>query len=193
VPAGEQPLARAPGILAVLGYDRIIWEQIYLRVGRRAVLDAIRRIVQVLRESSRSAERRVGLSGAQLFVLQTLGEAPEISLNRLAALTHTHQSSVSTVITRLVSQGLVRRARSKRDGQTLELSLKAAGVRAAKGAPNAAQGRLIAAVDMLPSERRRLLAASLTEMASMLDGVNVPPAMFFEERTGRADRKKSVS
>jgi DNA-binding MarR family transcriptional regulator len=59
------------------------------------VLDAVRRIVQALRESSRQAERQVGLSGAQLFVLQKLAESPASSVNELAARTHTHQSSVS--------------------------------------------------------------------------------------------------
>ncbi len=63
------------------------------------MLDAIRRIVQALRESSRAAEKRVGLSGAQLFVLQTLGESPGLSLNELAERTRTHQSSVSVVVT----------------------------------------------------------------------------------------------
>src|SRR5262245_40728501 len=38
----------------------------------RAILDGLRRVVQVLRESSRAAERRIGLSSAQLFVLQRL-------------------------------------------------------------------------------------------------------------------------
>jgi hypothetical protein len=69
-------------------------------------LDALRRIVQVLRESSRWAERHVGLSGAQLFVLQTLGEAPAASVNDLAGRTHTHQSTVSMVVARLVERGL---------------------------------------------------------------------------------------
>jgi hypothetical protein len=40
----------------------------------RIVLDSIRRIVQALRVSSRAAEKTVGLSGAQLFLLQQLGE-----------------------------------------------------------------------------------------------------------------------
>src|SRR4029079_9481895 len=43
---------------------------------RRGILDAVRRIVRELHESSRAAEKQVGLSGAQLFVLQTLGEGP---------------------------------------------------------------------------------------------------------------------
>ena len=75
----------------------------------RAVLDGVRRIVQSLRESSRWAEKHVGMTGAQLFVLQKLEESPAQSLNDLAARTHTHQSSVSTIVARLVDQGLVTR------------------------------------------------------------------------------------
>ena len=41
----------------------------------RMILDAIRRIVQALRVASREAEASVGLSGAQLFVLQKLAAA----------------------------------------------------------------------------------------------------------------------
>ena len=68
----------------------------------QAVLDGVRRIVQALRASSRWAEQHVGLSGAQLFVLQKLAETPGMSVNELAERTHTHQSSVSTVVSRLV-------------------------------------------------------------------------------------------
>src|SRR5438105_15524255 len=50
----------------------------------RAVLDGIRAIVRALRESSRQAERVVGLSAAQLFVLQRLAGARALSLGELA-------------------------------------------------------------------------------------------------------------
>src|SRR5262245_64858968 len=73
----------------------------------REVLDSLRRIVQTLRESSRRAEQRLGISGAQLFVLEQLASGPSHSLNDLAARTFTHQSSVSTVVARLVEEGLV--------------------------------------------------------------------------------------
>jgi len=55
----------------------------------RRVLDAVRRIVQVLRVSSRAAEKLVGLSAAQLFVLHRLEETQAISLNELAERTLT--------------------------------------------------------------------------------------------------------
>ena len=70
----------------------------------QAVLDGVRRIVHALRASSRRAEQDYGLSGAQLFVLQRLADAPALSVNELAARTHTHQSSVSTVVAKLVEK-----------------------------------------------------------------------------------------
>ena len=58
------------------------------------VLDSIRRIVRLLREGTRASEDAVGLSAAQLFVLQKLDPAVPLSLNELAARTLMHQSSV---------------------------------------------------------------------------------------------------
>lgn len=152
-------------------------------------LDAIRRIVHALRESSRWSERYVGLTGAQLFVLQTLADAPGMSINELASCTHTHQSSVSTVVTRLVAAGLVRRDRSGDDGRSVVLSLSPRGRRVASRAPDVPQERLIRAIDRLTAARRRQLAASLTEVAGAMDAAGHAPAMFFED--GRRLRRQS--
>jgi DNA-binding MarR family transcriptional regulator len=153
------------------------------RVGEvRTVLDAIRVIVQNLRESSRWAEKYVGMSGAQLFVLQKLEEAPAQSLNALAERTHTHQSSVSTIVTRLVERGLVTRARSRRDARTVELTLSPRGRRLVARAPDAAQERLIRAVQQLPPARRRTLASTLAALGRAVDAADRQPAMFFEDR-----------
>jgi DNA-binding MarR family transcriptional regulator len=151
----------------------------------RAVLDAIRRIVQTLRESSRLAERRAGLSGAQLFVLHQIAEHPGSSVNELAAHTHTHQSSVSVVVTRLVEQGLVQRATSENDGRRVELTLTSQGRRLSSRMPDPAQARLVASIDQLAPARRRQLAATLGEVADTLAGADGAPSMFFEERRGR--------
>jgi DNA-binding MarR family transcriptional regulator len=153
----------------------------------RAVLDSIRRIVRTLHESSRAAEKQVGLSGAQLFVLQTLADHPGASLNDLAARTHTHQSSVSTVVARLVERGLVLRAPSTADGRRLELRLSAEGRRLITRAPDPAQGQLIQAIQRLPAARRRVLATSLLALATEMDAADRAPTMFFDDsaREGR--------
>lgn len=147
----------------------------------QAVLDAVRRIVHALRESSRWAEKHVGLSGAQLFVLQALAGSAPISVNELAARTHTHQSSVSTVISRLVDGGFVKRLRSADDARRAELSLTPKGRRLAGRAPHAAQTLLIRGVERLPARRRSLLASTLSELAAAMDAIDRSPAMFFED------------
>jgi DNA-binding MarR family transcriptional regulator len=157
----------------------------------RAVLDAIRVIVQNLRESSRWAEKYVGMSGAQLFVLQKLDEAPAQSLNALAARTHTHQSSVSAIVTRLAERGLVTRVRSKLDGRTIELMLSPLGRRVVSRAPDAAQERLIQAVEQLSPGRRRSLASALAALGDAIGAVDRQPAMFFEDR--HANRRRNLT
>ena len=149
------------------------------------VLDGVRRLVHALHESSRLAEKHVGLTGAQLFVLQKLAEAPGVSVNELAARTHTHQSSVSTVVSRLVARGFVRRARSSSDARRVTLTLAARGRRVVDSAPDVAQHRLVRAVVRLTPQRRRQLAGTLTDLVAAMDIVARVPAMFLEEPRAR--------
>jgi DNA-binding MarR family transcriptional regulator len=156
----------------------------------RDVLDSLRRIVQVLRESSRRAEQQLGITGAQLFVLEKLAEAPCQSLNELAARTHTHQSSVSTVVARLVERRLVARQRSARDARRLELVLTARGRRMAADTPGAAQNRLIRTIQDLPPRSGRQLASLLRLVVRGMDAPEEPAPMFFDEE--RKKRRKAV-
>jgi len=153
-------------------------------------LDSLRRIVRALREAARSAELRFGISGAQLFVLHKLAEASSpISLNELARLTHTHQSSVSTVVTRLVEQRLVRRVRSERDARMLQLTLTPAGERLARRAPDPPQDRLIEALESLPARQQKALAEALASVAKAV-GAAKKPIMFYEEKLREELRRR---
>ena len=147
----------------------------------RQVLDAIRRLVRSLRESSRAAEKRVGLSGAQLFVLQVLDRNGALSVNELAAATVTHQSSVSVVVARLVGHGLVSRVQSSGDRRRLELSLTVKGRKLLRRSPGVAQERLIDGLRRMSSTERRTLAASLVRLVKRMGIEAAAPSMFFEE------------
>jgi len=151
----------------------------------RVVLDSVRRIVRALRESSREAERKVGISGAQLFILQQLAGGPARSISELAGRTLTHQSSVSVVVQRLVSARLVARSPSRSDRRRTELRLTPRGRELLRSAPPLAQERLIRAVRGLSGPRRAQLASGLLEVAGQMRLGAGAPGMFFEER-GRA-------
>lgn len=149
-----------------------------------AALDSIRRIVQVLRVSTRAAERRLGISGAQLFVLHALSESPAESLNDLAARTFTHQSSVSAVVERLVRRRLVSRRRSSADARRVVLSLTPSGRALLRSSPDIAQLRLISALRELPPRDRRSLARILDGVVKEM-GAHAVPTLFFEETASR--------
>jgi DNA-binding MarR family transcriptional regulator len=155
----------------------------------RRVLDSIRQIVQALRLSATDAQRSLSLSAAQLFVLHKLGGGEGISMNELARRTHTHQSSVSVVVQRLVEKRLVRRQRSAADGRQVELQLTAAGLRKLRVAPQAAQDALIESLMKMGRRNQRELARLLEEFAQGTGMVLGLPGMIFEERTQKRGRK----
>ena len=159
----------------------------------RAVLDAIRRIVRAIRVSSRNAERAVGLSAAQLFVLSKLQSGRAMSLNDLADRTLTHQSSASVVVSKLVDRGLVRRTTSSADRRRQELSLTPAGRSTLARAPAAAQDELINGLQAMQAVRVRLLAALLNEFVAAVglsDGAP-PPLMDDHDRPICKSRKSA--
>jgi DNA-binding MarR family transcriptional regulator len=152
----------------------------------RAVLDSIRLIVQTLRISSRAAERDVGVSAAQLFVLTKLAAAARpLSVGELAEHTLTHQSSVSVVVQKLERQGLVARTRAKDDARRVELSLTSSARTLLRKAPQAAQDIILNAVAAMPAARRRQLADLLADLAHRMGGERRPVMLFEDEQPGR--------
>jgi DNA-binding MarR family transcriptional regulator len=164
----------------------------------RAVLDAIRRIVRALRESSRASERSLGLSAAQLFVLQRLQAAPAQSVNELAERTLTHQSSVSVVVSKLCRLGLVARTASSTDARRSEIALTKQGRARLALAPKVApQDRLIAGLAIIGARRRSALATGLRRLVDAMALADEPAAMFFERmprrRPSPEGRRRHVS
>jgi DNA-binding MarR family transcriptional regulator len=148
----------------------------------QAVMDFIRQIVHALEVGSRSAQTRTGLSGAQLFILQILARGGAMSVNELAAQSHTHQSSVSVVVSRLVDADLVNRTKSVADARRLELTVTSAGRRALKSTFVTPQERLIDSLNSLSPARLAKLRSILREvvlLSGMHDGT---PPMFFERQ-----------
>ncbi len=154
-------------------------------------LDAIRRIISVLRRSSRAIEGSFGIGSAQLFVLQELAKAPANSINELAERTFTHQSSVSVVVRRLVRQKLVERRPAKDDRRRRELRLSRAGQRLVARAPVPAQIRLIEGLRALPPPERARLARLLNRVVHRMGSAEEAPVMLFTDRKSRYTPKRS--
>jgi DNA-binding MarR family transcriptional regulator len=160
----------------------------------RSVLDSIRRIVRALRVASRAAEKSVGISGAQVFVLQQLDAERALSVNELAERTFTHQSSVSEVVQRLVEKGLIERKQAPDDRRRVELTLTASGKSSLKKGPDATQRKMIEALEQMNAAERVQLATLLGKFVEEAGLAQEKPGLFLEEeqlKLGAATRTRT--
>jgi DNA-binding MarR family transcriptional regulator len=155
---------------------------------KRKVMDALRVIVRELRLSARRAEERANVTGAQLFVLQRLGDLGVGSVNDLADRTMTDQSSVSVVVKRLVAAGLVMRKASPRDRRRLALSVSAAGKKLLAKTPEPTQVRLLDALGRMNASELRELTLGLDALVREMGIARTGAAMFFEDSAGQTER-----
>ena len=147
-------------------------------------MDAIRAVVRALRINTRAIELEIGISLAQLFVLQQVSQRPATSLNDLAERTATHQSSVSVVVRRLVDRGLVTRRADTADKRRVQIEVTPAGDKLLVGAPETIQTRLMVSMQQFNPAERKQLAQLLTRWIDAA-GINAAaPPMMGEEESG---------
>ena len=145
-------------------------------------MNAVRSIVRALRINTRAIELKMGISLAQLFVLQQLAERPASSLNELAERTATHQSSVSVVVRRLVERGYVSRTSSSTDKRRIEIEVTAVGRGLLTEAPTTIQTQLMDALRQMPGSDQSTLADLLEQWlrAAKID-IATPPMLGEDE------------
>ena len=148
----------------------------------QVIMDSIRRIVRSLRHASKTAEKELNLSTAQLFVLQKISESGKpLSINELALKTLTHQSSVSVVVNKLVKKKLVKRVTSKVDARVVEICLNDSGKKLLLGTPPLIQERLVSAVSTMTLSQRRGLRIGLESLLKQAGIQDEEASLFFEE------------
>jgi len=143
-----------------------------------SIVNSLRRITQAIRLSASEVQDKLGISSAQLFVLQQLAEHPASSLRELQERTFTDQSSVSVVVSRLVGHGHVARKRSKVDARRLELETTATGRALVRRAPPLPQAKLVSALHRVAATDLDIAAKVMERVA--LDVAAGKPQMFFE-------------
>jgi len=140
-------------------------------------MNSLRRIVRMIRLAESTGE----ISAAQRFVLQSLSAAPASSLAELAKRTLTDQSSVSTVVSKLVDKKLVARTPSATDRRRAELRLTATGAKLVKQMAPLPQTRIIDAVAALPAKPRAELVRALERLVLAIGADELEPRMFLED------------
>lgn len=145
------------------------------------VVQGLRRVVRALQTFSQDIYRNYGLTAPQLWALKSLQRAGPLPVGQLARALAVHQSSLSLLIDRLEQRGLVRRRRSRSDGRVVELLLTPRGHTLAAEAPEAAQGRLLHALEQLPAPRVREIREAVEQIVGAMEASDVEARFFFAD------------
>ena len=146
-----------------------------------SALDSIRRIVRVLRLAAQKTQTDAGISAAQLFVLQQLGDGDELSMNQLAVRTLTDRSSVAALVERLKEQALVERTTHPDDRRRAVVRITTAGRRILRKAPDAPTSTLLTALRRMQRSELSTLARSLRGLTMALGAAGEPASMLFAD------------
>lgn len=133
------------------------------------VLGALRRITQALDTHSKFLEQSVGFTVPQMLVLEASRfEAQPLSAGRIAERVSLSQGTVTLILDKLESRGLVSRARDEGDRRKVLVTLTARGRRVLESAPPLMQAQFIRRFENLSAAQREELVNSLERVAELM-------------------------
>ncbi len=143
------------------------------------VLSALRRIIRATDLHSKRLAREVGLTTPQTVVLQAVRDLGEVTSGALSRHASLSQGTVTTILDRLESRGLIERYRSASDRRVVHSRLTRRGRALLRKAPPLLHERFIEAFGDLPAARQRRIIKTLDEVAAMMGvtGLDAAPLL----------------
>lgn len=131
------------------------------------VLEALRKlriIIGAVRQHARALESACGVSGAQVWMLATIAERPDLTVSQLSQALSVHVSTASNLLDKMDRAGLIERQRVESDRRLVRLRLTDAGRNILAKAPVPISGLLTDALEKMPLETLHGLDQALGEL-----------------------------
>lgn len=142
----------------------------------QAALVALRQILRATEFNSRALASEVGLTPSQLIVLRMVSKLQEAIPSVIAREASLTQATVTLLVDKLESRGLVKRRRDMNDRRRVFVDLTSSGESAVAGAPDLLQYRFESRFKELPDWEQSYLIAALERVASILDAEEIDAA-----------------
>lgn len=135
-------------------------------------LQKFRLIVGAVRQHSRALEAACGISGAQVWMLAAIAEAPDSTVSQLSQALSVHISTASNLLDKLARAGLVERLRTEEDRRVVLLRLTDAGKAVVERAPKPLTGLVFDALEKMPMDALARLDTELTTLIALMSPVD---------------------
>ena len=128
-------------------------------------------VVHGLDTTSKRMALEIGVTGPQRMVLRVTGLFPGVSAGELAAILRLHPSTMTGVLQRLVSDGLLVRVHDRADRRRAVLRLTPKGARVNRLTGGTVEATVSRALAGVPNGERRVTTRVLARLARHLDSV----------------------
>ncbi|MEO0982607.1 MAG: MarR family transcriptional regulator [Pseudomonadota bacterium] len=145
-----------------------------------AALIAMRRILRVTEMQSKKLAKVAGLTPSQLLLLQFLDEPGEATAGDVAKAVKLSQATVTSLIDKLQTRGLVNRRKSERDRRRIYVVLTEAGRETLDAAPDLLQDTFESRFLKLADWEQAMVVAGLERVASLLDAEDLDAAPILD-------------
>ncbi|OAN67809.1 MarR family transcriptional regulator [Sulfitobacter sp. EhC04] len=132
-------------------------------------LIALRRILRATEIFGREIKQSAGVTPVQFRVLQIIGETGQATAKAISERTRVSQATVTSLVDKLVRDGMVLREKSTYDRRQTNIHLTPKGKQTLIDAPDPLQQRFVRKFSALEDWEQAMIVASLERVATMLD------------------------
>jgi DNA-binding MarR family transcriptional regulator len=137
------------------------------------ILRAMRRIIRAVDIHSRELQSEFQITAPQMICLYSVASQKGLTLSGLAKEVSLGASTVTGIVDRLESKGLVRRQRDTHDRRRIVLAITKEGQRIVDAAPPLLQDRFSQRLRELPELEQATIALSLERVVEMMEAENL--------------------
>lgn len=142
------------------------------------VLVSLRRIIRASDINSRKLGKETGLTTPQIVVMSAIRQRGMTLASEVARNVSLSQATVTNILNRLESHGLIARERSDQDKRRVNVSLTKEGETLLDTAPQPLQESFIERFGALEPWEQHQLVASLERLASLMDAEHIDASPF---------------
>jgi len=151
------------------------------------VLVALRRIIRATDLHSRYLVKTAGLTAPQLLLMQAVRCKNRVTIGELANEISLSQATVTNILDRLESRGLIYRRRADDDKRKVHVYLTEKGSAVIEAAPIPLQQQFVRQFNELQDWEKSMILTSLQRIAQMMDAGDIDASPVLD--VGELDRQ----
>jgi len=146
------------------------------------VLVTLRQIIRAIDMHSKQLVKRYGLTAPQLMVLKEIVSDEDINIGRVARKVSLSQATVTNIIDRLETRGMVTRERSAADKRRVIVRVTDKTRELLSSNPSVLQEEFVRRFRSLEGWEQNLILSSIQRIAKMMDAENIEITPEIENR-----------